>query len=632
MTAKKTDQSLPSVYITAMGAYMPGDPVDNEAVEKRLGMIHSKPSRARHRVLKQSGIQTRYYAIDDKQETQISNCEMATAAIRDALARTQIDLNDIDFLAAATTQGDLLVPGFASMVHGELKNPACEIATLHGVCCSGLMALKTAYLQVRAGEKTNAVACASEFPSRTFKASRYERQDIVREASLPFDTEFLRWMLSDGAGAALIQPQPSVRGLSLRIDGIRIRSYAHQNSVCMFAGVNKMCDGTLSPSWWDYPSFEAAAQTGAINLKQDVRMLDDVVKLGVDGFFECIEEGWVDPDALDWIVCHYSSEFFKSRIFELLNLGGVRIPEERWFSNLTTKGNVGSASTFVLLEELFNSGKLQEGQRLLLMIPESGRSTMGYAIMTVVGRASTTRTVSRTTDAPKAAIPKLETDPDPVIDHLVRQLMHVWVTFEASLRTVPLLERLYARQWTLREYQSLLVNLRQQVIEGSRWIARAASSIDSQHTELRSMFIAHAQDEHRHYEMLERDYVATGGELRIIRTAAKNIGSEALSAWMFHRASQPNPVDVLGAMFIIEGLGVTMAGEWARQIAEHLELEETQISFLRYHSQHDSDHFGRLKRALNSGFIDAPLAERIVKTAKVTARLYRLQLEEIGQF
>ena len=127
------------------------------------------------------------------------------------------------------------MPGFASMVHGELGFPACEIASLGGVCASGVMALKNAYLQVRAGDKRNAVACGSELPSRLFKASRYEAY-VPADATLPFDAEFLRWMLSDGAGAALLQPAPAARGLSLRVDWIDIRSYAHEHATCMYAG------------------------------------------------------------------------------------------------------------------------------------------------------------------------------------------------------------------------------------------------------------------------------------------------------------------------------------------------------------------------------------------------------------
>ncbi|MEO0814299.1 MAG: beta-ketoacyl-ACP synthase III, partial [Myxococcota bacterium] len=387
-------------YITGFGKYFPGEPVSNEQMEGRLGKIGGKPSRARHRVLAQNGIKTRYYALDDAQETTVSNSEMAAGAVRDLLQNTECPVDAVGFLAAATTQGDLPVPGFASMVHGELELPAVEIATLHGVCCSGLMALKAAALQVSSGEHDAAVACASELPSRLFKAERYAGQDVLRESSLPFDTEFLRWMLSDGAGAALVQNRANPSGLSLRIDWIQIRSHADRYPLCMYAGANKDSGGAIGKGWLDYPSFEAAARDGALNLKQDIRLLDDVVKLGVNGLFELIESGKVDPDRLDWIVCHYSSEFFKSRIFELLELGGVRLPAERWFSNLTSKGNVGSASTFVLLEELFNEGALSPGQELLLMIPESGRSTMGYAKLTVVGETEKKRLPAAPVDEP----------------------------------------------------------------------------------------------------------------------------------------------------------------------------------------------------------------------------------------
>jgi 3-oxoacyl-[acyl-carrier-protein] synthase-3 len=63
---------------------------------------------------------------------------------------------------------------------------------------------------------------------------------------------------------------------------------------------------------------------------------------------------------------------------------GFSIPPGRWFSNLTSKGNTGSASIFIILEELFHSGRLRKGERLLCMIPESGRFSMAYMLLTVV--------------------------------------------------------------------------------------------------------------------------------------------------------------------------------------------------------------------------------------------------------
>ena len=129
--------------------------------------------------------------------------------------------------------------------------------------------------------------------------------------------------------------------------------------------------------------------------------------------------------------------------------------------------------------------------------------------------------------------------------------------------------------------------------------------------------------------MIERDYAACGGSIEDIRGGRKNIGSEALSAYMFDTASRPDPVGLLGAMFIIEGLGTGKASEWAARFKEVLGLRDDQVSFLAYHGDADDDHFAKLQAILALPWIDAAATEAIVTTAKVVARLYALQLEEL---
>jgi 3-oxoacyl-[acyl-carrier-protein] synthase-3 len=610
------------VYITSLGTFLPGPPIDNDQMEDYLGRIHGRPSRVRARVLQHNGILTRHYALDRKQRTIYRNSEMAARAVHSALAGRPMSPAEVDFLAAATTQPDLPVPGFASMVHGELGTAACEIATLQGACASGVMALKSAYLQVKAGGKRAAVVCASELPSRLFKASRFERQ-VGPDGTLPFDTELLRWMLSDGAGAAVLEPEPRRPGLSLAIDWIEIQSHAGRRPPCMYAGANKNTHGTLGRSWLDYPSFEEAARDGAINLKQDLRQLEEVVKVGVDGFFALCEAGRLDPAGLDWIVCHYCSHFFRDRIFQLLERGGVQLPPERWFTNLYSKGNTGSAAVYVMLDELLTHGDLRPGQKIFVMVPESGRFLMAYLLLTVVsGRA--------TPVAPAPTAPTLvQTRDSPVAERLVRQLTRVQVDFETALRTVPVVARLQSGRFTLADYRLLLSNLRQQAVDGARWIARATSQLDGAATPLRTLFVHHAGDERRDSEMLERDYVSIGGALPDLQNAPKNVGSETLSAWMFHRAGRDNPLDLLGALWLIQRLRARVARRWGVMIRDQLGLTDRQLSFLLYHGGTDDHHLGKLDEALGSGLVDERLAEAIVRTARVTARLYCLQLEEM---
>ena len=131
--------------------------------------------------------------------------------------------------------------------------------------------------------------------------------------------------------------------------------------------------------------------------------------------------------------------------------------------------------------------------------------------------------------------------------------------------------------------------------------------------------------------MLERDFVAVGGEREAIRAGRKNAGAEGLSAWMFQRASRPNPLDLLGAMFIIEGTGRNLGGRLAQHLSERLGLGPDQMQFLGYHADADDQHLGKLSAILRSGIVTRELAAEIAHTAQVTARLYCMQFEEMGR-
>jgi 3-oxoacyl-[acyl-carrier-protein] synthase-3 len=618
-------------FITSVGKFLPGEPVTNDRIEARLGQVGPKPSGLRERVLRQNKIEQRYYAIDDQQRTTHTNAQMAARAVRDTLANSTLDLKDVRLLVAATSQGDLPLPGFASMVHGELDMPPCEIATLHGICASSVVALRHAALAVRAGDVPNAVCVASEFASRLLKAPRFRAQGYGEDRRLPFETEFLRWMLSDGAGAFLLSDAPAPGGISLEVETIALKSYASQFPPCMFVGNPDEVLAKPQVGWLDHPDYESASRAGAINLHQSTNLLPDVVRLCVNGVFDLVEEGKLDPKQIDWWVTHYSSHLFREQAYELFVRGGITVDQDRVFTNLYTTGNVGAASFPLMLGDLFASGKLEPGQRVLCIVPESGRFLFGYVILRVVG--------SEVCDTrPTAIVPSVSEPPDiktsgsPLEESLVRQLAGVWTDFENRLNRVPIVAKMYAGRITIQDYRDLLFNLRQQVIDGSRWISRAASNVTREHFPIRSAFIGHSRDEHRDFEMIERDYVSVGGVLEDIQTGTKNIGSTALSEYILSRASRENPFDLIGAMFIIEGLGRRVAARWAGLIREQLKLDPRQVSFLSYHSASDDIHFERLDAAVQSGILTEKLVDEIVAAAKVVARLYVLQLEEIGNF
>ncbi|MFL2864832.1 MAG: 3-oxoacyl-[acyl-carrier-protein] synthase III C-terminal domain-containing protein [Pirellulaceae bacterium] len=625
---------LKKCYINQIGKYLPGNPISNEEMEEYLGMVGGVPSRLRPKVLNQNKIEQRFYALDKQQRTTISNAAMAAHSVRDAISRSEITLDDLELLVTATSQGDLPLPGFASMVHGELKNKPCEIASLHGICASSVLALRHAVSAFKAGEVSTAAVVASELASRLLKAPRFEEQGFGKDRRLPFETEFLRWMLSDGAGALLLSDEPASSGLSLEVESMHIKSYANQFAPCMYVGKKDNVSLEDVYGWLDYPGYMEAASDGAINLHQSVNMLDDVIRVCINGVFELVEDGKLNPEQIDWWVTHYSSHIFREQAYDLLVRGGITIEPEKIFSNLYSRGNMGSASFYLMLEEMLNEGHLEPGQRLFCIVPESGRFLFGYVILKVVGSKDgpEDKLPVSLPATDEIVAPDIKTSGTEIEERLVRQLSGVWSDFENRLNVVPIIQKMNEQRLTVEDYRGLLYNLRQQVIDGSRWISRAASNVTRKHFEIRSAFIGHSSDEHRDFEMLESDYVSVGGELESIQNGSKNIGSEALSEYILGQASRENPFNLIGAMFIIEGLGRRVARRWGERIKEQLELEESQIKFLLYHSESDDVHFERLDKAVQSGILTEELVADIVKTAKVVARLYVLQLEEIGNF
>lgn len=374
---------MKQVYINALGKHLPGHAVNNDDMEQHLGLIYGKPSPLKSFVLRQNHIQQRYYGIDKNGAAFTTNAQMAAHAIHDAVHHSERDLHDIDYLAAATTQGDLLVPGMASQVQAHARLKPVEIANFQSVCGSSMMALKTAYLQVASGESRMAAVSASEFSSRWFRPGFYETAySEAAYAQPPIDTEFLRFTLSDGAGACLLEAQPNTLGRSLRIEWIKQRSFADRFSPCMYAGTANN-DDILSWSLYPTSPTQALAEA-AVVLKQDFKLLYKLFPTWIGYYLELVEQGLIKPAAVDYFLAHYSAHSLRQEMVKLLQKTNAMIDEAKWFTNLYQKGNVGSASLFVILEELMNEHTLTPGEQILCFVPESGQCLVAFMLLTVV--------------------------------------------------------------------------------------------------------------------------------------------------------------------------------------------------------------------------------------------------------
>ena len=370
-------------YINATGQYLPGAAVSNAQMGDYIGHISPQADRLGALTLRQNGIRSRHYAVGKDGSSEHTASGMAALALKDCLNNAAIDPQDIGFLATSTTQNDMLVPGMASQTHAALGLPPMEIASLQSVCASSMMAVKYASLQVASGEHRAALACGSEFSSRYFRPGKYLGTDVMRDdGTLPGDAEFLRWTLSDGAAGLMIEDTPRENGVSLRIDWISLRSFADRFAPCMTGGVVQGEGDALTP-WSHIGTIDDAASAGAFQLRQDIDALYRMLPVWLGEFMRLVDDGKIVTNEVDWFCCHYSARSLREEMTKLATKAGCMIPEERWFTNLSSKGNTGSASMFIMLEALYASNDLVKGQNILCFVPESGRFTSAFVLLTV---------------------------------------------------------------------------------------------------------------------------------------------------------------------------------------------------------------------------------------------------------
>lgn len=376
-----------AVYINRFSSFFPNLPVENDEIEQYIGLVNAQSSIAKRLVLNKNGIRRRYYALNKAGEVTHTNTEIAANAVK-GLMDENLTLDHIDLLACGTTTPEQLIPSHGVMVHGCLQaDKTMEVVSFAGSCCTGMQALKYAYLSLLAGDTNRAVCVASE-RSSAWANARYFKEEaaLLNELSvkpiLAFEKEFLRWMLSDGGVALLLENQPSEDGLSFRIDWLEITSFAHEQETCMYAGGEKDAQGRFV-GWSQFPEAEWLKKS-LFSVKQDTRILDkNIVSLGGRFLSRLIDKRGFNPEEIDWFMPHLSSMYFKDKIKDELGKMGYTIPEEKWFINLPEVGNIASASAFAMLEGLAKSGKAGKGDKILLMVPESARFSYAFALITI---------------------------------------------------------------------------------------------------------------------------------------------------------------------------------------------------------------------------------------------------------
>ncbi len=362
-------------YITSTGSFLPGEPIKNKNIANYLGATLGE-SKVKEKILKVNGIQTRHYALDENQNATHSAYELAAKAVENCLPpATNSEISPeskVEYLSAGTTNAPLIAPGITSLLHDELNkqgiiNHAVEINSNSGICSSGAQAFVNASRSVKSGDVEKAVCVGVEQPSVILKSKAfrpsYDVATIFKNVrtSKWFMSTFLRFMLSDGAGAFLLEQEPSQEGHSLRIDWTYSRSFANEAPLCM----------------------KLSRKPSPI-LSQDINILSEhMPRLSEKAVEEALAKHDETLANYTAILPHMSSYYFEKTVTKIVAKLSPYKEVKHW-TNLRTAGNTGAASIYIMLDEYMKTQPVHKGDKLLLFVPESGQFNFVLMSLTVV--------------------------------------------------------------------------------------------------------------------------------------------------------------------------------------------------------------------------------------------------------
>ncbi len=203
----------------------------------------------------------------------------------------------------------------------------------------------------------------------------------------------------------------------------------------------------------------------------------------------------------------------------------------------------------------------------------------------------------------------------------------------------PLLQRIRTGRLQTADYVRWMSHWVPQVREGSLWMREGAASLTGEHGALAALIDVHAGEEQNDFRILHEDYLKAGGTETDLTRLRRNPGGEALNAYLHGLAATPNPIGLLGAIYIIEGTGQRIVPSLLPLLRASLPLPPDAFRFLEYHGANDEHHLERWLMAVQmvmalDGTDDTDgsggtAAQAIVRTARHTAALYLMQFEHV---
>ena len=305
--------------IISTGSYLPEKVLSNSEMEKMVDTSDEW-------ITERTGIKERRIA----DRTQAAS-DLAFEASRIALERAGLGPEDIDLIIVATITGDMPFPSTACFLQDKLGATNAAGFDINAACSGFLYSLYIADSFIKSGRHRRILVAGTEVLSKI----------------TDWDDRTTCVIFGDGAGAVIVGPSDDDSGvLSINInsdgkmwDLIHVPGGGSRNPVSQSSIEQRM---------------HYIKMKGNETFKVAVRTLEDIA-------LKTLQENNMDPSSLSLLIPHQAN----LRIIQA-TADRLKVPMDKVFINLDKYGNTSAASIPIALDEALQSGRIKEGDYILL--------------------------------------------------------------------------------------------------------------------------------------------------------------------------------------------------------------------------------------------------------------------------
>jgi 3-oxoacyl-[acyl-carrier-protein] synthase-3 len=306
--------------ITGWGKYLPPKVLTNFDLEQIVDTTDEW-------IVSRTGIRQRRMVEDGE-----TNSGMSVKSAQAALAKAQLDPNQLDLIIVATSSPDYFVPPVSSMVQHALGAKGVGAFTLVAGCTGFVYALATAQQFIAAGQADNVLVIGTEILTRNLNWR--DRNTCV--------------LFGDASAAVVVQASTEPTGVLSQVlgsDGSGAEALIVRGGGTTIPMSQRVVDEGLHHLEMDGPEvFKFATRT----LSRAVR--------------KAVSASGLSLDEINMIIPHQAN----MRIIELAATL-LRLPVDRFYVNLDRYGNTSAASIPLALCEALDEGAVRDGDNLVLV-------------------------------------------------------------------------------------------------------------------------------------------------------------------------------------------------------------------------------------------------------------------------